>query len=81
MRIAAAAFLLAVLLLGGCESTDRPTNPRATGDAGRAGFDTAERAIMVDEAPTFKRFQARAKGRGNRIIKRNSHITIQVADE
>ncbi|NGP53260.1 50S ribosomal protein L22 [Thioalkalivibrio sp. XN8] len=37
--------------------------------------------IMVDEAPTFKRFQARAKGRGNRIIKRNSHITIQVADE
>ena len=38
-------------------------------------------AIMVDEAPTFKRFQARAKGRGNRIIKRNSHITVQVADE
>jgi large subunit ribosomal protein L22 len=38
-------------------------------------------AIMVDEAPTFKRMQARAKGRGNRIIKRNSHITIQVADE
>jgi large subunit ribosomal protein L22 len=38
-------------------------------------------AIMVDEAPTFKRFRARAKGRGNRIIKRNSHITIQVADE
>lgn len=37
--------------------------------------------IMVDEAPTLKRFQARAKGRGNRIIKRNSHITIQVADE
>jgi large subunit ribosomal protein L22 len=38
-------------------------------------------AIMVDEAPTFKRFMARAKGRGNRIIKRNSHITVQVADE
>jgi large subunit ribosomal protein L22 len=38
-------------------------------------------AIMVDEAPVLKRFQARAKGRGNRIIKRNSHITIQVADE
>jgi len=37
--------------------------------------------IMVDEAPTLKRFRARAKGRGNRIIKRNSHITIQVADE
>ncbi|MFU8897055.1 MAG: 50S ribosomal protein L22 [Gammaproteobacteria bacterium] len=38
-------------------------------------------AIMVDEAPTLKRFRARAKGRGTRIIKRNSHITVQVADE
>jgi len=37
--------------------------------------------ISVDEAPRFKRFRARAKGRGARIIKRNSHITIQVADE
>ena len=37
--------------------------------------------IHVDEAPSFKRFRARAKGRGARIIKRNSHITIQVADE
>ena len=37
--------------------------------------------IHVDEAPTFKRFRARAKGRSARIIKRNSHITIQVADE
>ncbi|GIK35269.1 MAG: 50S ribosomal protein L22 [Gammaproteobacteria bacterium] len=37
--------------------------------------------IMIDEAPTLKRFHARAKGRGNRITKRNSHITVQVADE
>ena len=37
-------------------------------------------AIMVDEAPTLKRFAARAKGRGNRIIKRNSHITVSVSD-
>lgn len=37
--------------------------------------------VMVDEAPVFKRFRAGAKGRGNRITKRNSHITIQVADE
>ena len=36
--------------------------------------------IMVDEAPTLKRFRARAKGRSSRIIKRNSHITVQVAD-
>ena len=36
--------------------------------------------INVDEAPTFKRFAARAKGRGTRITKRNSHITIAVSD-
>ena len=36
--------------------------------------------IMVDEAPTLKRFHARAKGRGNRIVKRNSHITVLVGD-
>jgi large subunit ribosomal protein L22 len=36
--------------------------------------------IHVDEAPTLKRFMARAKGRGARIIKRNSHITVGVSD-
>jgi S1-C subfamily serine protease len=36
--------------------------------------------IEIDEAPTFKRVHARAKGRGNRIVKRNSHITILVGD-
>jgi len=37
--------------------------------------------IHVDEAPTLRRFRARAKGRSSRIIKRNSHIAVQVADE
>lgn len=37
--------------------------------------------IYVDEAPSFRRYQPRAKGRSSRIIKRNSHITVQVADE
>jgi large subunit ribosomal protein L22 len=36
--------------------------------------------IHVDAAPTLKRFAARAKGRGARIIKRNSHITVAVSD-
>jgi large subunit ribosomal protein L22 len=35
--------------------------------------------IEVDTAPVLKRFAARAKGRGNRIVKRNSHITVVVA--
>jgi large subunit ribosomal protein L22 len=37
--------------------------------------------VEVNGAPFFTRYQARAKGRGNRIQKRNSHITIRVADE
>jgi large subunit ribosomal protein L22 len=36
--------------------------------------------IMIDEAPVLKRFAARAKGRGTRIVKRNSHITVAVSD-
>ncbi len=37
-------------------------------------------AVMVDEGPTMKRGRARAKGRGTRILKRTSHITLTVAD-
>ncbi|MBJ15669.1 MAG: 50S ribosomal protein L22 [Legionellaceae bacterium] len=36
--------------------------------------------IFVDEAATFKRISPRAKGRANRICKRNCHITIIVSD-
>jgi large subunit ribosomal protein L22 len=36
--------------------------------------------IQVDAAPVLKRFAARAKGRGARIVKRNSHITVAVSD-
>ena len=37
-------------------------------------------AIHVDEGRTMKRFRARAKGRGTRILKRGSHITVTVGD-
>jgi large subunit ribosomal protein L22 len=37
--------------------------------------------VQVDGAPFFARYRARAKGRGARILKRNSHITVRVADE
>jgi large subunit ribosomal protein L22 len=37
-------------------------------------------SIMVDAAPVMKRFGAKAKGRGTRIVKRNSHITVVVGD-
>lgn len=38
-------------------------------------------SIYVDEGPTLKRMHARAKGRGNRIMKRTSHITVAVAEQ
>ena len=38
-------------------------------------------AIWVDEGPTMKRIRARAKGRAARILKRTSHITVEVAEK
>lgn len=37
--------------------------------------------IFVDEGPTLKRIQPRAKGRANRILKRTSHITVAVGEK
>jgi len=34
---------------------------------------------FVDEGPVMKRMSARARGRGNRITKRTSHVTVVVA--
>jgi large subunit ribosomal protein L22 len=36
--------------------------------------------IFVDDGPILKRMHARAKGRGNRISKRTSHITVVVGE-
>jgi large subunit ribosomal protein L22 len=36
--------------------------------------------VFVNEAPTLKRFRARAKGRANHILKRTCHITVKVAE-
>ncbi len=35
--------------------------------------------IYIDQASTYKRMHARAKGRGNRILKPTCHITIKVS--
>ncbi len=37
--------------------------------------------IFVDEGPTMKRWQARAKGAAYHILKRSSHITVMVSDK
>ncbi len=36
--------------------------------------------ILVEKGPVLKRFHARAKGRGNRIIKPTCHVFLTVGD-
>ena len=43
--------------------------------------DLKVKTIHVDQGPTQKRFRARARGRGNRILKRSCHISIVVSDD
>jgi large subunit ribosomal protein L22 len=37
--------------------------------------------ITADGARTLKRFQPRARGRANQILKRSSHITVVVSEQ
>jgi large subunit ribosomal protein L22 len=46
-----------------------------------ADIDTLKvKTICVDQGPALKRFAARAKGRGNRIVKPTCHISVTVGD-
>jgi len=42
------------------------------------GDDLYISAVYVDEGPTLKRWQRRARGRVNQILKRTCHITIKL---
>jgi large subunit ribosomal protein L22 len=56
----------------------------AIANAGQAQADAGSLVVSrawVDEGPTLKRFRPRAQGRGYRINKRTSHITVIVSDE
>ena len=37
--------------------------------------------LIVDQGPSLKRFRARARGRGARILKKTSHITVILAED
>ena len=39
------------------------------------------RSITADNGPMLKRFRARARGRGTRILKRTSHVTVTLAEK
>jgi len=50
----------------------------------RTGMDVDRlivRNVTADAGPTLKRFRARARGRGTRILKRTAHITVILAEE
>ena len=36
--------------------------------------------IVVEKGPVLKRFHARAKGRGNRVLKHTCHVFVTVGD-
>jgi large subunit ribosomal protein L22 len=36
--------------------------------------------ITADQGPTLKRFKARARGRGTRVLKRSAHITVILSE-
>ncbi len=48
---------------------------------GLSAEDLRVATITVDEGPRLKRMRARAMGRGFRIIKKTSHITVVVEDQ
>ena len=55
-------------------------NADTRGGRGDRGMLWVRRA-WVDEGPTLKRFRPRAQGRGYRVLKRTSHITVIVSDD
>lgn len=37
--------------------------------------------ILVDSGPTLRRFRPRAQGRATKVLKKTSHITVELASE
>ena len=55
-------------------------NAKAKNPAIRDASELCVVEALVDEGRTMKRFRPRAQGRGFRILKRSSHISVTVSD-
>lgn len=79
---------LAVAILNNCESTVKEDVLKVLNSAvanaehnlGLSVDSLYVKEIYVNPGATLKRFRPRAKGSGNRILKRTSHITVVVSD-
>src|SRR5262249_9675676 len=62
------------------EKVLRSAVANAEANHGLAGDGLVVAEVFVDEGPTIKRFQPRARGRVGAIKKRTCHITVKVAE-
>ena len=65
----------------GCEPIKKVLLSAAANAEHNKGYDRSElviKACYADQGPTLKRMQPMAHGRGFRILKRTSHITVVV---
>lgn len=53
----------------------------AENNNGLSADDLYVRTAIVEDGPTLKRFQPKARGMAGRILKRTSHIKITLTDE
>ena len=74
----------AVGILHGTKSTTTESNSAVANADHNYSMDVNSlyvKEIYINEGATLKRMRARAKGSGNRILKRTSHITVVVAEK
>ena len=76
--------VLALTTRGAADPVTKVLNSAVANAEHNHALDVEELVVAeayADEGPTLKRLRARARGRGSRILKRTSHITIVVSDQ
>ena len=80
-KVTDAVAMLENIPKAGCEPIKKVLLSAAANAEHNNGYDRSElviKACYADQGPTLKRMQPMAHGRGFRILKRTSHITVVV---